>query len=76
MVMHPLKMYRKEANLTRDQLAEALGVSPSLVSLIEIGRRRITAENAVKWSGMIPVSKELLCPEIFAASANTEQKAA
>ena len=53
--------------MTRNELAEKLGVSPALVSLIEIGRRRVTPEKALDWAKIIPVSKESLCPEVFGA---------
>lgn len=68
MTKHPLRTYRESVKMTRNQLAEKLGVSPALVSLIEIGRRRVTPENARDWEKIIPVTKEALCPAVFKPS--------
>ena len=37
-----LKQYRKARNLTQEQLAEALGVSPRHVQRLEAGTNRLT----------------------------------
>lgn len=65
---HPLRTYRIEQALTQGQLAEMLNVSDATITHIENGRRRITPENAKDWEKIIPLSKEVLCPEIFGAS--------
>ena len=72
MKVHPLRTYRSENHLTQGMLAEILGVSDATITHIENGRRRITPENAKDWEKKIPISKEVLCPEIF----GDEQKAA
>jgi DNA-binding XRE family transcriptional regulator len=69
---HPLRSYRSEKKLTQGMLAEILGVSDATITHIENGRRRITPENAKDWEKKIPISKEILCPEIF----GEDQKAA
>ena len=51
--------------MTQGALAEKLGVSDATITHIEMGRRRITPENAKEWEKIIPISKEILCPEIF-----------
>jgi len=72
MKVHPLRAYRSENGLTQGMLAEILGVSDATITHIENGRRRITPENAKDWENKIPISKEILCPEIF----GDDQKAA
>lgn len=72
MKAHPLRAYRSDNNLTQGMLAEILGVSDATITHIENGRRRITPENAKDWEKKIPISKEILCPEIF----GDDQKAA
>jgi transcriptional regulator with XRE-family HTH domain len=37
-----LKQYRKARNLTQEQLAEALGISPRHVQRLEAGTNRLT----------------------------------
>lgn len=62
---HPLKQYREKAGLTQEELAEKLGVSRQMIGLIETGERSITPGNALDWEKLIPVTKEVMCPEIF-----------
>lgn len=62
---HPIRKYRIEQKMTQGQLAEILGVSDATITHIEMGRRRVTPENAKDWEKKIPISKEVLCPEIF-----------
>jgi transcriptional regulator with XRE-family HTH domain len=62
---HPFKEYREKAGLSQEELAEKLGVSRQMVGLIETGTRPITAKKAVEWEKLIPVSRHLMCPEIF-----------
>lgn len=62
---HPIRAYRKANDLTQGELGEILGVSDATITHIENGRRRITPENAKEWEKKIPLSKEILCPDIF-----------
>lgn len=62
---HPLKSYRTQHNLSREELAAKLGCSPQLIQLIECDHRRITPEKAVQWSPILGISRAKLCPDIF-----------
>jgi antitoxin component HigA of HigAB toxin-antitoxin module len=65
---NPLLAYRKANNLTQLELANVLGISRHLVSLIEIGERPITAERAIDFEKRIGISRAVLCPQIFRAA--------
>lgn len=76
---HIFTQYRKDHGtggkpLSESALAGILGCSRSLISLIELGIRPITPENAKEWERKINLTKEQMCPEIFGASE--EKKAA
>jgi transcriptional regulator with XRE-family HTH domain len=73
---HPLKRYRTAHGLTQRQLAERLGVSVAAITHTETGRRKVTAENALKWESLTGVTREDLCPRIFGRGESTEQAAA
>lgn len=66
---HPLVRIRHERGWTQADLALALNISRNLVSLIEIGQRRITAENARDWSEMLGIPKAQLRPDLFGEAA-------
>jgi transcriptional regulator with XRE-family HTH domain len=51
----PVTQARENANLTKAQLARAIGVSRSLITEIEAGTRNITEENLQK------IAKECGC---------------
>lgn len=56
------RLYRKKANMTQAQLAEAIHCSVDLVSAIERGHRTLTIENAAAMSAIFGIRKEcLLC---------------
>ncbi len=56
------RLYRKRANMTQAELAEAIGCSVDLISAIERGSRTLTVENAAAMSVIFGVRKEcLLC---------------
>ena len=56
------RLYRKKANMTQAQLAEAIHCSVDLVSAIERGHRTLTIENAAAMSDIFGIRKEcLLC---------------
>ena len=40
-----IKFWRQQRNLTQEQLAEIVGVTPGFISLIEIGKRRVSLES-------------------------------
>ena len=40
-----IKFWRQQKNLTQEQLAEKVGVTPGFISLIEIGKRRVGLES-------------------------------
>jgi DNA-binding transcriptional regulator YdaS (Cro superfamily) len=45
---HPLRTFRMDFDLTLQSLAEAIGISTPTLSRIETGKRRCTAEMALK----------------------------
>ena len=56
------RLYRKRANMTQEQLAEAIHCSVDLISAIERGNRTLTNKNAAAMSAIFGVRKEcLLC---------------
>jgi transcriptional regulator with XRE-family HTH domain len=60
-----LVAYRAQHKLSQQELADKLGVSRQLVGLIENGDRLISAKNANAWEGILGVSRDELCPEVF-----------
>ena len=66
---NPLRAYREKNGLSQQELADLLGVSRGLVSLIETGDRPITPENAKEWESKISVPREKLCPDVFRRQA-------
>ena len=48
-----IKFWRQQRNLTQEQLAEIVGVTPGFISLIEIGKRRVSLES------LLSICKEL-----------------
>lgn len=63
---HVLRSYREQRQLSRQQLADKLKCSFSLVQLIEDGHRQITPQKAVEWEPILGIPREKLCPQIFA----------
>lgn len=60
------RLYRKQANMTQEQLAEKIHCSVDLVSAIERGSRTLTNENAAAMAAVFGVRKEcLLCFDDF-----------
>jgi transcriptional regulator with XRE-family HTH domain len=59
---NPLLEYRTTYGYTQGQLADLLGCSRALLSMIEIGARPITPENADEWAPKMGVSRAKLCP--------------
>lgn len=62
---NPFTAYRREHKMSQPQLADLIGVSYQLVNHIELGRRRITPENARAWSKKLGIPKAALCPAAF-----------
>lgn len=67
-MLNPLRKYREANGLTQQELADVLGCSRGLVSLIESGARAITPENADAWEPKIGIPRSKLCP-IFRRAA-------
>jgi len=51
---------RKSKGLTLDQVGAELGVDPSLVSLLEHGKRRMTMDRADKFARLYGVGMKLV----------------
>lgn len=69
MQKHIFVSYREKNQLTQAELAEKLGISRGMVSLIESGDRSITAENANAWAPVLGLDRGDLNP-LFSASAS------
>lgn len=54
------KMLRREYNFTQIQLAEALRVSKSCISMIEIGKNEPTSSTLAKYADYFQVSADFL----------------
>lgn len=59
---NPLKDYREQNGLSQRDLADILGCSRGLVSLIETGERPITPENADTWAQLLGIPRSRLHP--------------
>ena len=53
---------RKEAGLSQEQLAEAIGKSPSAVSTIETGKRGASLETLIRIANVLQVSADFFEP--------------
>ena len=51
---------RKEAGLSQEQLAEAIGKSPSAISTIETGKRGASLETLIRIANALQVSADYL----------------
>ncbi len=58
MISDNIKKYRKENNLSQDELAEKLGVSRQSISLWETGQTQPTIENIIALSRIFNVSTD------------------
>lgn len=66
--MEPLTQYMKERQLTRAELADQLGVSPSMLSLICLGRRQPGVALTKRIEALTGIPREKLRPDIFEAA--------
>jgi transcriptional regulator with XRE-family HTH domain len=67
--LHPLTAYRALHELTRQQLADKLGLSVVTITSYENGHRRIGPENAVAIEGRIGIDRAILRPDLFKRAA-------
>lgn len=63
--MKALARYRKKADLSQSEMAVILGISQSMVALIETGDRKPGAQLARKIEFVTGISREKLRPDIF-----------
>lgn len=63
------KSLREEFNLTQTQLAQALNVSRSCISMIEIGRNEPTSTTLIAYSNFFKISVDELLDIDFGAPA-------
>lgn len=61
----PLKAYREARELTQQDVADSLGVSRGLVSMLEIGIKNYTAEMAVLIEKKLGIPRERMRPDLF-----------
>lgn len=60
-----LRNKRKINKITQNELAEIIGISQQLISLIESGRRKPTIETAKRLEMLFNTPMEELFPDIF-----------
>lgn len=66
MLSDNIKNYRKENNLSQDELAEKLGVSRQSISLWETGQTQPTLENIMALAKILfYMNSVILCPQYF-----------
>lgn len=63
---HPLHAYRESRQLTQKGMADLLGCSQTLISLIENGDRSVSKDNAEKWEGATGIPRlTLMFPDEY-----------
>lgn len=67
-----IREYREKANITQEQLAEAVGMTPTSVSNIERGINYPTLENFIKIANVINVSADLLLSDVIENSTSAK----
>ena len=60
-----LKQIRKESNLTQEGLAEILGVSTILISMIETGQKEVSRNFVIKLADKMKVRPGSIIPFVF-----------
>lgn len=68
-VRDPLRAYRDENGLSQQAVADQLGVSRQLVSLLETGDRQYTPEMAVLIEKELGIPRVKFRPDLFEAAA-------
>lgn len=58
-----IRELRIMSGMTSEEMAEKAGISKSLASMIELGRRNVTLESAIKIAGALDTSVDLLARE-------------
>lgn len=66
--MEPLEQYRTENGLTKTQLADLLGVSPTMVSLIASGERKPGFALTKKIEAVTGIPRHVLRPDVYEAA--------
>jgi transcriptional regulator with XRE-family HTH domain len=67
--MEPLEQYRTENGLTKTQLADLLGVSPSMISLVLSGARKPGFALAQHIERVTGIPKQTLRPDVYGEAA-------
>lgn len=65
----PLKAYRDEKDLSQQQLADKLGVSRAMVSMLEVGGRPYTADMCLLIEKRLRIPRERMRPDLFEKAA-------
>lgn len=68
-----LKKIREESNLTQNKLAEILGVSTILISMIETGQKEPSKQFVIKLANKLGVQAGSIMPFVF-IQENTQSK--
>jgi transcriptional regulator with XRE-family HTH domain len=72
-----LRAFRKVRRLKICELAEFMAISPSNLSNIEAGRRKLTPAMLARACGALEVEQiAIVSPEFFSSSASTKQESA
>lgn len=62
---NPLLAYRKKRGLSQQQVADKLGISRQLVSMIECGERGFTADMALHIEHRLGIDRMVMRPDYF-----------
>jgi transcriptional regulator with XRE-family HTH domain len=62
---NPLRAYRKKHQLSQQQLADKLGVSRSLVAMMEGGNRPFTDDMALLIEDRLGIDRMITRPDLF-----------
>ena len=67
-----IREYREKAHITQEQLAEAVGMTPTSVSNIERGVNYPTMDNFIRIANTIGTSADLLLADVIEASSEAK----
>ena len=73
MISDNIKKYRKENNLSQDELAEKLGVSRQSISLWETGQTQPTIENIIALARIFNVSTDEILDNVGGANVPEDE---